>query len=115
MVAPPRLCRLDGGHDRVDRGRKPPPARRLVRELSFTGAREMVELRLAIVLRCPPLGGDPASILEAMQRGVERALVHLQDIARDLLNPLGYPPAVHGLKGERFQDEHVERALEDVV
>jgi hypothetical protein len=50
-----------------------------------------------------------------MQRWVERALVDLQHVARDLLNALRDSPAMHGLERERLEDQHVQRALEDVV
>src|SRR4051812_31191049 len=49
-----------------------------------------------------------------MQCGVERSLVDLQDVARDLLNALRDAPTVHGLEREGLEDEHVERPLQDV-
>ena len=49
-----------------------------------------------------------------MERRIERALVDLEDVARDLLDALGDAPAVHCLEGQCLEDEHVERPLQDV-
>src|ERR1041384_7782480 len=66
-------------------------------ELFASGGGEGVELGAAVVLGRAPLGVEQAAILEAVQRGVEGALVDLEDAARDLLDALADPPAVHGL------------------
>jgi hypothetical protein len=42
-------------------------------------------------------------------------LSYTQYIPRELLESLGDGPPVHGLEGERFQDEEVEGAAYDVV
>jgi hypothetical protein len=39
-----------------------------------------------LVLRFTPLRGDESLMLEAIQRGIERALLNLQTVLRDLLN-----------------------------
>jgi hypothetical protein len=49
-----------------------------------------------------------------MERGVERALIHLQDVVRNPANALGDGPAVHGLEGNGFQDQEIESALNEV-
>ncbi len=54
-----------------------------------------VELRATVVLGITPRRFDPGLLLEAVQRRVERALVHLQDVLRNLLETLGDAPAVH--------------------
>jgi hypothetical protein len=53
-------------------------------------------------------------MLETMERRVERALVDLQDVLRDLLNALGDRPAVERLRLQRPQDEQVERARKEI-
>src|SRR5690242_14457337 len=104
-----------GRHHRVDRRREPAPRRRFRGELALACVREVVVLRLSIVFGGAPLRRDPASVLESMQCGVERALVHLQDVLRDLLDPLRHSPAMHRLEGKSFENQHVECPLQDVV
>ena len=52
--------------------------------------------------------------LEAMECRVEGALVDLQDIVGDLLDPLRDRPAMKRLRLQRPQDERVERTWEKV-
>jgi hypothetical protein len=46
-----------------------------------------------------------------MQGGVKRALVYVQNILRDLLNPLGDRPTMFWLGLQRTEDQEVEGAL----
>jgi len=46
-----------------------------------------------------------------MQSGVERSVLHLEQIVRGSLNVLGNLVAVSGPEQEGAQDEHVQRAL----
>ncbi len=48
-----------------------------------------------------------------MQRGVERAMLHLQELIRSSLNVLPDLVTVGGSIKKRPQDEHVERSLEE--
>ena len=73
-----------------------------------------VEPRPPVVLRRAPFSRDPALMLEAVERGIERALRDLQDIAGDLLNPLRDRPAVHRAGGQRPKNEQVQRALKQI-
>ena len=57
-------------------------------------ARQRVELGAAVVVGGAPLGLDPAAPLEAVQRRIERALLHAQGVARDQLDALRDRPAV---------------------
>ena len=77
-------------------------------------AREPVVLRPAAQLRDGPLGFDPALVLEAMERRVERALVDLQDVLGDLLDALRDRPAVQRAGLQRPEDEQVEGARKKV-
>ena len=61
-----------------------------------------------------PTAPQPAALLEPVQRGIERALLHLQDLARHLLQALGDRVAVNRPEGDDLQDQHVERALEQL-
>src|SRR6476660_4321114 len=49
-----------------------------------------------------------------MQRGIERALLHTQDVARDLLDTFRNSPAVERLKRQGAEDEQVQRALRKI-
>ena len=52
-------------------------------------------------------------LLQTMQRGVERAMLHLQELIRSPLNVLPDLVTVGGSIKKRPQDEHVKRSLEE--
>src|SRR5262245_54397107 len=103
-----------GFHQPRHGGRAARPVRRLGVQLLPSRARERVELRAARVLRLQPCAVEPARALEPLERGQQRARVDLEHAARDLLDPPRDAEAVHRLKAEGLQNEHVERALDDV-
>ena len=107
--------------ENIRRGRSPAEARRqalplrdLDVELFAAGFRQRVEARAAVVLGRSPVGHDPALVLEPVQRRIERALPHLEQIVRDLLNPLRDRPSVHRFQGDGPHYQKVESALQDV-
>jgi hypothetical protein len=53
-------------------------------------------------------------VLQSLQRGIERALIDLERVARDFLNALADAPPVHGREGERFEGEKVDGAAKGV-
>ena len=61
-----------------------------------------------------PLGVEPSGADESLEGGEERSGVHLEDAARDLFDASRDAVSVHRLEAQRFEDEHVERALNDV-
>jgi len=83
-------------------------------ELFAPAAREFIVFRAAIVLGCAPARLDPGAAFETMQRWIERALLHLEDFARNLMDALGDGPAVHGFKSESPEDQEIERALRKI-
>ncbi len=84
-------------------------------ELSSPGRSDRVELRLPVLLRGAPFRRNPLLLLHAQERRIERALIELQQLAADLLDPPGEAVAVHRPEHvERAQDEEDQRALEDV-
>src|SRR5215510_823153 len=89
------------------------PLRTLSGELFAAGARDGVVARLAVVLGGVPLGRNPSARDEAVQRRVERALVHTQQPVGAALDQLGDAPTVHGAQLENLEDEHLERAFND--
>ena len=77
-------------------------------------ARERIEFRATIVLRCFPLGGNPALLLQLVQSGIERAIADLQHISGDLFEALADGKTVERLERENFQQQHVQRALDQI-
>src|SRR4051812_42586347 len=49
-----------------------------------------------------------------MESRIERALVDLQDVSRNLLDALGDGPAVQGIVLQRAQDQQIERAGQQI-
>ena len=68
----------------ADRAHEAVPSAGLGRELPTACRCQTVVARLAIVLGRAPERGDPAAVLEPMQRGVERAVLDLQNVFRTL-------------------------------
>jgi hypothetical protein len=75
----------------------------------------------AVVLEFPvairgglPSGSNPSSSLEAMKRGIEGSVLHLQEIICRALDVLADLVAVSGSVKKRPQDEHVQRALKEI-
>ena len=89
------------------------PVRQFFFELLAAGFREGVKLGAAIIFGGAPFRADPFLAFQAIERGIERALLDLQDVARDLLDALGDAPAVHRFERESFQDQQIERALQN--
>src|SRR5438477_12971302 len=84
-------------------------------QLLASRARQRVKLRLAVILRSAPFGSNPAALLEPQQGRIERALVELEQVFRNLLDTLGDTIAVqraYGVKG--LQNNEVERALQNL-
>ena len=73
-----------------------------------------VVLRVAAGLRQAPFGGEQAAVVQPVQGRIERSLADLDDIARDLLQPLGDRVAVLRTAGDDGEDEQVERALRKI-
>src|SRR6185369_1670103 len=75
---------------------------------------EAIEAGLPLVLGFPPFALDEALALEAIEGGVERALLDLEALTRDLLDAEENAVSVARAEGHGLQDEHVEGALEEV-
>ena len=80
-------------------------------ELLAPGFREFVVFRAAVVIGGAPAGLDPAAAFEAMQRRIQRALLNLQNLARDLMEALGNAPAVLGAEGESSENQEIQSSL----
>src|SRR5215211_4049739 len=93
---------------------EPVPARLLDLELLPPGPGQRVELGPAARLVHPPLGGDPALLLDPGECRVECALLDREHLAGHLAQTLDDAVAVQRPEAEGPEDEHVERALEQV-
>src|SRR5262245_40542606 len=83
-------------------------------EVAFAGPRQSIQARTPVVLRNVPLGLDPACVLHAVKRRIERALFDAEDVSRDGADVRGDAVAVLRAETERLQDQKVQRALKRV-
>src|SRR5262249_61578252 len=93
-------------------GDLPPPAG-LPREVLPARAGELVVAGLAVVVGGAPRGHDPAAGLEALEGGVEGAVLDEEDVVGGLLDRARDPLAVLGPEHQGAEDEQVERALDE--
>ena len=105
------LPRLENQSDRFG---QPQPAGRLFLQLLSPFGREAIELRLAAGVRHLPVRGQQPAVFEPVQRRIERALRHLDYVARDQLKALRDGVAVNGPGGDDLEDQQVERALGEI-
>jgi len=108
-------CEGEVFDDEVDGGGEAGPGFALALELGAAGGGDGIEAGLAVGLGGSPLGADPALLLEAVEGGVEGALLDLEDFVGELLDALGDGPAVFGLEGDGLEDEEVEGSLDEIV
>jgi len=81
-------------------------------ELTVARGGELVVAPAAVVLGDAPGRLEPSSSLHAQQRGVQRPLGDEEDVAGHRLDAVGDAPSMHGLEGERLQNQHLQGALE---
>src|SRR5215211_3100067 len=102
-------------HDAVDGDEHAVEVGDLFTELATASGGERVVARATASRRRSPLRRDPATLLQPLERGVERSLLDRQDGVGQELDLLRDRVAVERLHGERLQDQHVERALEQLA
>ena len=95
-------------------GREAIPAGELALQLLAALARQRVELRAPAKVRLLPVGDDPALVLEAVERRVERSLLDRQHLVGELLDALGDRPTMKRVARDGLEDEEVERPLEQI-
>src|SRR6476646_10175870 len=76
---------------------------------------DRVVARAATGGRSLPARSDPAFLLEALERGAERSRFDVQRVVRQPVDVLDDRVAVHRLNGERLENKHLQRPLEDVA
>src|SRR5678815_1076375 len=109
-----RLATLGTLEDQIHCAHVLPPALRLRNEGAAPRGRERVEPGRPVLLGGSPFALDPRLLLEPLQRRIERALSHPEQVLGLLLNELAQGPPVHGPSGERSQDEEIECAAEEI-
>src|ERR1051325_2294740 len=100
--------------DQRDRCRQALPLRGFLLESATAFTRQRVVLGATVVLAVSPLRFDPSLLLQLVQRGIERALTHLQNVVRHLADPLRQCPAVHRLERDDLENQKIQRALYEV-
>src|SRR3954447_21021976 len=105
---------LGGSKNLGHRGRQFDPGVPFDFELLASAFCQLVEFRAPIVFGNTPASLDPAAPLQAMEGGIERALLDAQHLARNLLDALGYGPAVLRFQRKGLQDEQIQRSLRKV-
>src|ERR671924_659805 len=87
------------------------PGLPLLGQYAASRGREPIEASSPLACLLDPAAFDPAAVLEAEQRGVERGKSERQLAARARLNQLANLISVAGTTLEQRQDEHLDAAL----
>src|SRR5215475_11232137 len=85
----------------IDGTRRPIPLVDLGAELLPPFRRDAVVPGAAVVLADAPLGANPAAAHHRLEGWVQRSLVDVEDVSRDLAQAEGNAPAVHGFFAEQ--------------
>ena len=105
---------LASGENEIDSLGDAKPMLLFRRELFAAGRGQFVIARFAIVVGHAPFRLDPALRFQSVKRRIKRTLLDVQNIFRHLLDPVRDSEAVSRIVLERFQDQHVERAVNKV-
>src|SRR5262245_9434224 len=95
-----------------DGGGDPAPFAFLVAQLAPAGLGERIEAGPPVVLRRAAFGADEPALFEALQGGIERAVVDNQHVARLRLDRARDALSVLRAEDERPEDQEIQRALE---
>src|SRR6476661_8044101 len=82
----------------------------LLRELLSSGRRDRVVPSPPIILRLPPLCPNGAVEQQSLERGIKRALAHLEHILRNLAQALRNAVAVQRVVAQRAKNQKIESA-----
>src|SRR4029079_9049801 len=96
---------LGFAQDGFESGGESAPTLELLPERAASGGSDAVVARAAVVVGGAPVAVDIPGLLQALQRGIERALIHLEHPFGDLLDAKADPPPVHFGEGECLEDE----------
>src|SRR6185437_14921478 len=99
---------------RGDRSRQAVPARCFLTQPATASGGERVVLCPAIILALAPFSGDQILVFQPVQRGIQGPLRDIERLSRNLLNAKQHAISVQRLQGDGFEDQHVERAGQQV-
>src|SRR5262249_8065474 len=102
------------GKDEVDALGDARPMLLFRRELLSSGGSQFVVASFSIAIGDTPFGFDPPLCLQTIKSRVEGTLLHAQNFVRHLLNAVRNGEPVPRVMLERFQDQHVERAVNEI-
>jgi hypothetical protein len=105
--------RFGGAEDTAHGLDEAAPFAGLLDKVCLAGLGQFVEAGLAIVFGRSPPGFDPALFFEALECGVERAVIDEQDVFGLLLDAASDTLAVLWPEEESTEDENVKCALEE--
>src|ERR1017187_4716371 len=77
--------------------------------------REPVEAGSPVIGGHAPFALDPPVELEALEGGVQRSFLHLEDVLGKLAKQLSDGVAVERPSSQRLEDHHVQRARQQIV
>src|SRR5215472_1087900 len=97
-----------------DHQRKAVPRCLFFFELLFARFSQCVELCSPPGVIVSPLGLYPFPLFDAIKRGIQGSLFHMHHFVGHPANPLNDAVAMQWPEGQRLQNEHVERALEEI-
>src|SRR5205807_2202667 len=101
-------------HDAGDRRRDAVPVGGLFFQLLPSQPRERVELGATIVFARLPMRANPSAMFELMECGVKRTVADAQHLAGHLFQTLADGPSIQGFQCQYFEDQHVQRPLDQV-
>ncbi len=90
------------------------PADRALAQLAAALLGQLVVLGLAVVVGKAPLGLDEAALLEAVEGGIEGAVLDVEVVLGGGTDPGGDGVAVAGSPAQGLENEDIEGALEEV-
>src|SRR5580692_7716691 len=90
------------------------PARALGFQLLYASGGQPIDSDALLVFRHFPIRGDPFLTLQPVQRWIERTGVDLQDVSRICADRLADPVAVLRPPPQGFEDEQIERSLQQL-
>src|SRR6266478_9263988 len=87
---------------------------RFLIETATAGTGQRVEFRAPPELARFPLGRNPASQFQLVERGVKRPVADLELLVRHFLESLADGPSVLRFERDDLQQQQVERSLDEI-
>ena len=104
-----------GLQDSSDSRGKTLPVLGLLPELLLSLGREAIVFCPAVVVGHAPLSLNPILLLEAVERRIERSLIDLKHILRNMLDTLRDTPAVHRTESQGLQNQEIQGPLQQIT